>query len=92
MHPTAFYVPFILAHPSSQKKLRSLPFLASFFQLFIKSLILYGHKFVYAMPFAQKKREKESLTITITLFASVPIGDLRHMNNILRKSCVEVGK
>jgi hypothetical protein len=80
----SFLCPF---HPSSHKKY---PFIA-FFQPFIKSLILYGHKFVCAMPFAHREREKESFTITIILFASVPIGDLRHMNNILQKSCVEVG-
>lgn len=88
MHPIAFLCPF---HFGSFI-IRSLPFLASFFQPFISSLILYGHKFVCVDAVCTvKERERESFTIAITLFfPSVPIGDLKHMNNILLKGCVQV--
>lgn len=65
MHQTAFLCPFHFG----TFIIRSLPFLASFFQPFITSLILYGHKFVCAMPFAQCERERELYTVTITLFS-----------------------
>jgi len=58
MHPTAFLYPFHFGTSIITKKIRSLPYLASFFQPFIKSLIHYGHKFVCAMPFVQKERKR----------------------------------